>query len=57
MANLVLLRREYETDVQLGATDPSHIIRTIEYWDIESVFERNNISRGKLIFKKLRNKM
>lgn len=25
----------YETEVQLGATDPSHIIRTIEYWDIE----------------------
>jgi hypothetical protein len=25
----------YETEVQLGSTDPSHIIRTIEYWDIE----------------------
>ena len=25
----------YEIEVQLGATDPSHIIRTIEYWDIE----------------------
>lgn len=25
----------YEVEVQLGATDPSHIIRTIEYWDIE----------------------
>ncbi len=22
----------YEVEVQLGATDPSHIIRTIEYW-------------------------
>lgn len=25
----------FEVEVQLGATDPSHIIRTIEYWDIE----------------------
>ncbi len=25
----------YEVEVMLGATDPSHIIRTIEYWDTE----------------------
>ena len=25
----------YEVEIQLGATDPSHIIRTIEYWDTE----------------------
>lgn len=25
----------YEVEVQLGETDPSHIIRTIEYWDRE----------------------
>ncbi|MBR4451273.1 MAG: hypothetical protein IKS39_05505 [Clostridia bacterium] len=25
----------YEIELQLGATDPSHIIRTIEYWDTE----------------------
>ena len=25
----------YEVEVMLGATDPSHIIRCIEYWDIE----------------------
>ena len=25
----------YEAEIQLGATDESHIIRTIEYWDIE----------------------
>jgi hypothetical protein len=25
----------YEVELQLGQTDPSHIIRTIEYWDIE----------------------
>lgn len=28
--------KRYEVEVQLGATDESHIIRTIEYWDIES---------------------
>lgn len=27
--------QRYEIEVQLGATDPSHIIRTIEYWDLE----------------------
>jgi len=27
--------RRYEVEVQLGATDPSHIIRAIEYWDLE----------------------
>ncbi|KGG14483.1 MULTISPECIES: hypothetical protein [unclassified Prochlorococcus] len=25
----------YEVEIQLGTTDESHIIRTIEYWDIE----------------------
>ena len=25
----------YEVEIQLGAMDESHIIRTIEYWDIE----------------------
>lgn len=37
--DLLLADREsdtrYEVEVQLGATDPSHIIRTIEYWDVE----------------------
>src|SRR4051812_45257316 len=27
--------RRYEVEVQLGSTDESHIIRTIEYWDVE----------------------
>jgi hypothetical protein len=27
--------RRYEVELQLGATDESHLIRTIEYWDIE----------------------
>lgn len=26
----------YEVEIQLGKTDESHIIRTIEYWDIEN---------------------
>lgn len=25
----------YEIELMLGATDPSHIVRTIEYWDLE----------------------
>ena len=25
----------YEVEIQLGATDETHIIRTIEYWDLE----------------------
>jgi hypothetical protein len=28
-------KRRYEVEVQLGPTDKTHIIRTIEYWDIE----------------------
>jgi hypothetical protein len=27
--------RRYEIELQLGKTDESHIIRTVEYWDIE----------------------
>jgi len=27
--------RRFEVELQLGALDESHIIRTIEYWDIE----------------------
>jgi hypothetical protein len=28
-------KRRYELELQLGATDESHIIRTVEYWDVE----------------------
>jgi len=28
-------KRRYEVEIQLGPTDETHIIRTIEYWDIE----------------------
>lgn len=27
--------RRYEVEIQLGKTDEAHIIRTVEYWDIE----------------------
>ncbi len=27
--------RRYEIEVQLGKTDESHVVRTIEYWDLE----------------------
>lgn len=29
------VRKRYECELQLGAVDESHIIRTIEYWDVE----------------------
>lgn len=28
-------KRRYEVELQLGSTDEAHIVRTIEYWDIE----------------------
>ena len=28
-------KRRYEVELQTGSTDEAHIIRTIEYWDIE----------------------
>src|SRR3954449_11251193 len=28
-------KRRYEVELQLGPTDEAHIIRAIEYWDIE----------------------
>lgn len=27
--------RRFEVEIQLGATDPSHLVRCIEYWDLE----------------------
>lgn len=29
------LNKRYEVEIQLGKLDESHLIRTIEYWDIE----------------------
>ena len=31
----VVGNRRFEVEIQLGKTDESHVIRTIEYWDIE----------------------
>jgi len=28
-------KRRYEVELQLGSTDETHIIRTLEYWDVE----------------------
>jgi hypothetical protein len=28
-------KRRFEVELQLGATDEAHIIRTVEYWDVE----------------------
>lgn len=30
----------YEVEIQLGETDEGHIIRTLEYWDVERKLER-----------------
>ncbi|NNE80839.1 MAG: hypothetical protein HKN18_11275 [Silicimonas sp.] len=31
----------YTVEIQLGKTDPSHIIRAVEYWDLERKHRRN----------------
>ena len=38
-----ILPRRYEVEIQLGRVDESHIIRTIEYWDIEKKHIHNTI--------------
>jgi hypothetical protein len=35
--------RRFEVELQLGRTDETHLIRTIEYWDIEFVQRIKNI--------------
>src|SRR5438128_12377441 len=32
---MIVSNRRYEVEIQLGKVDETHIIRTIEYWDIE----------------------
>lgn len=44
------LNRRYEVEIQLGKSDESHIIRTIEYWDIE----RKSIRYQTMFFDKYR---
>lgn len=44
----------YEVEIQLGATDESHIIRTLEYWDIERKrYPQYECQRQLLLLKKL----
>src|SRR5690606_18242920 len=42
--------RRYEIELQLGKTDESHIIRTIEYWDIDRKGTRLNSSHVKISY-------
>ena len=39
----------YEVEIMPGATDPSHIIRTIEYWDIETRHYPNREHRAVIV--------
>lgn len=43
----------YEVELQLGATDETHIIRTIEYWDLERRRYPNHQHVGVLIAEKV----
>lgn len=46
----------YEVEIMLGATDPSHIIRTIEYWDVESRRYSNREHRAVIIAEEITNR-
>lgn len=38
--------KRYEVEIQLGKTDEAHVIRAIEYWDIERKRYRIRLSKG-----------
>jgi hypothetical protein len=46
----------YEIEIMLGATDPSHIIRTIEYRDIESRHCPNREHRAVIVAEEITNR-
>lgn len=46
----------YEVEIQLGSTDPSHIIRTIEYWDIEKRRNPNYEHRAVIVAEEITNR-
>lgn len=46
----------YEVEIMLGATDPSHIIRTIEYWDIENRRYTSREHRAVIVAEKITNR-
>ncbi|HLK19785.1 MAG TPA: hypothetical protein VKT81_12555 [Bryobacteraceae bacterium] len=58
--DFLLLDREsetmYEVEVMRGATDESHIIRTIEYWDIESRRYRDHEHRAVIVAEDITNR-
>jgi hypothetical protein len=35
--------RRYEVEIELGATDEAHVIRALEYWDIELKFNKHYV--------------
>jgi hypothetical protein len=46
----------YEVEIMLGANDPSHIIRTIEYWDVESRRYRDREHRAVIVAEEITNR-
>jgi hypothetical protein len=46
----------YEVEIMLGATDASHIIRTIEYWDIESRKNPSKEHRAVIVAEEITNR-
>ena len=46
----------YEVEVMLGATDESHIIRSLEYWDIESRRWPNREHRAVIVAEEITNR-
>jgi len=46
----------YETEIMLGETDESHIIRTIEYWDIEQRRFQSKEHRAVIIAEEITNR-
>jgi hypothetical protein len=46
----------YEVEIMLGVTDESHIVRTIEYWDVESRRYPNREHRAVIVAEEITNR-
>src|SRR5438045_1477648 len=46
----------FEVEIMLGATDESHIIRTIEYWDIETRKNPSKEHRAVIVAEQITNR-
>ncbi len=46
----------YEVEIMRGATDESHIIRTIEYWDVETRRYPNREHRAVIVAEEIKNR-